>query len=34
LVPSFVLKDVEEFSIQQSWPLSDLRIKKVLSRRL
>jgi len=27
--PSFVLKDVEEFSIQQSQPLPDTIIKKV-----
>jgi polygalacturonase len=28
-VPSFILKDVEDFSIQHSYPLADVRIKKV-----
>jgi polygalacturonase len=28
-VPSFILKDVEDFSLQQSHPLEDVRIKKV-----
>ena len=28
-VPSFILKEVEDFSVQQSWPLEDVRLKKV-----
>lgn len=32
-VPSFILKNVEDFSIQQSYPLRDLRLTKVLSRQ-
>ena len=27
-VPSFILKDVEDYSLQQSWPLEDVRLKK------
>lgn len=33
-VPSFILKDVEDFSIQHSWPLPDVRIKKALRQQL
>ncbi len=33
-VPTFVLKQVEEFSIQQSWPLPDVRMDRVDSKRL
>ena len=33
-VPSFILKDVEDFSVQQSWPLQDVRLGKVSSRKL
>lgn len=32
-VPSFILKNVEDLSIQQSYPLRDLRLPKVLSRQ-
>jgi polygalacturonase len=28
-VPSFMLRDVEDFSLQQSYPLEDIRLKKV-----
>jgi polygalacturonase len=28
-IPSFMLKDVEDFSLQQSYPLEDVRLKKV-----
>jgi len=33
-VPSIILRDVEDFSIRQSFPLQDLRLNKVSSRRL
>jgi hypothetical protein len=33
-VPSFILRDVEDFSIQQSYPLQDVRLQKVTSRQL
>jgi len=33
-VPSFILKNVEDFSLQQSWPLQDVRLGKVSSRKL
>ncbi len=33
-VPAFVLKNVSDFSIQQSWPLSDQRLERVDSRKL
>ncbi len=32
-VPSFLLKNVEDFSIQHSWPLRDVRIKKALKQQ-
>lgn len=32
-VPSFILKDVEDFSVQQSWPLRDVRIKKTVKQQ-
>jgi polygalacturonase len=31
--PGFILKNVEDFSVQQSWPLRDVRIKKVLKQQ-
>ena len=33
-VPSFILKDVENFSLQQSWPLQDVRLTKVPRKQL
>jgi len=33
-VPSFILKNIEDFSLQQSWPLQDVRMGKVMSRQL
>jgi polygalacturonase len=33
-VPTFVLKEVEGFSIQQSWPLPDTRLDRVDSKKL
>jgi polygalacturonase len=33
-VPSFILKDVEDFSLQQSYPLTDVRLGKVARRQL
>jgi hypothetical protein len=33
-VPTFVLKKVENFSLQQSWPLSDTRIDRADSKKL
>jgi polygalacturonase len=33
-VPTFVLKNVSEFSLQQSWPLADERLERVELRRL
>jgi hypothetical protein len=30
---SFILTNVENFSLQQSWPLTDMRLKKVPSQR-
>ena len=33
-VPSFVLKDVAGFNIQQSWPLADQRIERVEGRKV
>ncbi|MDQ2920693.1 MAG: right-handed parallel beta-helix repeat-containing protein, partial [Acidobacteriota bacterium] len=33
-VPTFVLKNVESFNLQQSWPLPDTRIERVESRKL
>ena len=32
-VPAFVLKNVLNFGLQQSWPLSDQRIERVEARR-
>lgn len=32
-VPSFILKNVEDFSLQQSWPLTDMRLTKAVNRR-
>jgi polygalacturonase len=32
-IPSFILKNVEDFSLQQSWPLTDMRLQKVGDRR-
>jgi polygalacturonase len=32
--PTFVLKNVEDFLLQQSWPLSDTRIERAESRKL
>ena len=32
-VPSFILNNVEDFSILHSWPLEDVRIKKVLKQQ-
>jgi polygalacturonase len=32
-VPSFVMKNVSDFSIQQSWPLQDQRIERVEGRK-
>ena len=33
-VPAFVLKNVSDFSIQQSWPLPDQRLERVDARKL
>ena len=33
-VPSFVLKNVSDFSIQQSWPVQDQRLERVDTRKL
>jgi len=33
-VPVFVLKDVTDFSLQQSWPLQDQRIERVEGRKV
>ena len=33
-VPSFILNNVEDFSIQHSWPLEDVRLGKVSRRQL
>ena len=33
-VPSFILKNIENFSLQQSWPMRDARLRKVMSRQL
>ena len=33
-VPTFVLKNVSDFSIQQSWPLTDQRLDRIQSRKL
>ena len=33
-VPSFILKDVEDFSIQQSYPLRDVRLRRVTRQQL
>src|SRR4026209_282875 len=33
-VPSFVLKNVSDFSLQQSWPLPDQRLERVDARKL
>jgi len=30
---SFILKNVDNFSLQQSWPLTDMRLKKAMNRR-
>jgi len=32
-IPSFILKNVEDFALQQSWPLTDMRLKKVTSQQ-
>lgn len=32
--PSFILKNVADFSVQHSWPLKDIRIEKVLKQQL
>src|SRR5215510_10595990 len=31
-VPTFILKDVEDFSLQHSWPLLDIRLNKVVKQ--
>lgn len=33
-VPTFVLKNVSDFSLQQSWPLPDQRLERVETRKL
>ena len=33
-VPAFVLKNVSNFSLQQSWPLADQRLERVETRKL
>ncbi len=33
-LPTFVLKNVEDFNLQQSWPLPDTRFERAESRRL
>jgi hypothetical protein len=33
-VPSFVLKNVSDFSILQSWPLPDQRLDRIASGKL
>ncbi len=33
-LPTFVLKNVENFNLQQSWPLPDTRFERAESRRL
>jgi hypothetical protein len=33
-VPVFVLKNVSNFSIQQSWPLQDQRLERIETRKL
>lgn len=33
-VPTFVLKNVSDFSIQQSWPLADQRLERVDTKKL
>jgi len=33
-VPVFVLKNVSDFSLQQSWPMPDQRLERVDSRKL
>jgi len=32
-ITSFILKNVEDFSLRQSWPLTDVRLKKVTSQK-
>ena len=32
-VPSFILNNVDDFSLQQSWPLTDMRLMKAVNRR-
>jgi hypothetical protein len=32
-IPSFILKNVEDFSLQQSWPLTDVRLQKATSQQ-
>jgi hypothetical protein len=32
-VPGFILKDIEDFSLQHSWPLADVRIKKAMKQQ-
>ena len=32
-VPNFILNDVEDFSLQQSYPLQDVRLQKVSTRK-
>src|ERR1043166_7400503 len=33
-VPTFILKNVEDFSLQHSWPLRDIRLTKVVKQQL
>jgi len=33
-VPSFVLRNVSDFSLQQSWPLTDQRLERIDTRKL
>ena len=33
-VPTFVLRNVSNFSLQQSWPLADQRLERVETRKL
>jgi hypothetical protein len=33
-LPTFVMKDVTGFSIQQSWPLPDQRLERVEGRKV
>jgi hypothetical protein len=31
-IPAFVLKNISDFSLQQSWPLTDQRLERVEAR--